>query len=73
MSQFLIQITRVDKAPVLLRPGGRGERDLVSEVTKRVKEAGVGFFRTEAQVVAAVEAALTQVLHELKSEVVPRG
>jgi hypothetical protein len=64
MSRFLIRIEDVEAGKVaLLRPGGKGERDLVAAIVAK----GVGVFRTQAQ----VEAAIRSVLLDLKSEVLP--
>lgn len=71
MSAFQITITRVDGKTVHLRPNAQGVRDLVADVVKRVRGRGVGVFRTEARVLAAVEEALIESLNDLKSEVRP--
>ncbi len=63
MSKFLISIIRPDGDKVYLHPGSQGERDLI----KSIKEKGVGFLKTESQVISAIE----EVLTELKSEVRP--
>lgn len=71
VSAFQITITRVDGKRVHLRPNAQGVRDLVEEVLRRTREKGVGVFRTEAHVLADVQAALFETLNELKSEVLP--
>jgi hypothetical protein len=63
MSDFAIKIVRKDGKPVLLKPGAQGERDFI----EAIRAKGVGWFKSEAQVVSAIK----QVLWELKSEVVP--
>ena len=63
MSRFLISIVREDGDKVFLRPGGTGERDLI----QAIKDKGIGFLKTEAKVIKAIE----EVLTELKSEVRP--
>ena len=68
-SDYLITITRVDRRPVHLIPGGAGERRLKEEIVARI--VNVGVFRTEAHVRAVVDRAVSDVLDELKSEVMP--
>jgi phenylpyruvate tautomerase PptA (4-oxalocrotonate tautomerase family) len=71
MSDFRIAIVRADGKRVLLYPGSRGERDLIETVTAAVVEKGVGIFRTETKVKAAIAEGIAEVLQVLKSEVVP--
>ena len=71
MSLYRIAIHRPDGGLVLLRPGAKGERDLIDAVVQETVAQGVGLFRTEAHVAAAVQRACERVLRELKSEVVP--
>jgi hypothetical protein len=70
MSMFHISIVRADGTEVKLRPGGRGERDLIDAVVARVATKGVAF-RPTTHVLTDVRAALTEELWALKSEVVP--
>lgn len=70
-SDYLVCIVRVDGRAVHLRPGGSRELDLVQAVADAAVEKGVGLLRTEAQVRARIVEAMTDVLHGLKSEVVP--
>lgn len=70
MPRFLLTITDTitgDRAA--LNPGGRGERDLIEDVVDATLERGVGFLKTEAQVEAALRAALHEVIGGLKREV----
>jgi hypothetical protein len=61
-SKFRIRIENVETGEAaLLHPGAQGERDLVAAIVAK----GVGVFRTQAK----VEAAIREVLLELKSEV----
>jgi len=71
MSAFLVKIVRADGYDVILRPGGSGERDLIDDIVDRIMSKGVGFFRTEAHVKNDITEAVTEVLHELKSEIEP--
>lgn len=70
-SKFLITITRHDGKEVHLRPGAHGERDLVKAIVDATLAKGVGLFRSKAHVKEDLEAALSEVLFELKSEVKP--
>lgn len=70
-SIFRISIVRDDEEPVLLHPGAKGERDLVDAITRQVVDKGVGFFRTEAHVRQAIVDGVSEILHALKSEVIP--
>lgn len=70
-SKFRISITRLDGDPVHLVPGGHGERDLIAAILDAAIAKGVGLFRTEAHVRADLEAAVEEVLTNLKSEVRP--
>ena len=71
ISRFRVVIMKEDGTFAVLHPGGKGERDMTQAITEQVIEKGVGFFKTEAQVKLAVEEAISEVLHELKSEVEP--
>lgn len=68
---FVITVADTDGKRVSIRPGGQAERDLVNEVKQRLKDKGVGFLRTEATVLAAVDEAITETLYALKSDVMP--
>lgn len=70
-SKFLISVTREDGQTVHLRPGGRGERDLVETVVNALMQKPIGVFRTKATVRQHVEDVLNDALHNLKSEVLP--
>jgi hypothetical protein len=74
MSRFRICITDTQTGErAVLVPGSTGERDLVKSVTDSIVRKGVGLFRTESQVKAAIEAGLKEVFLELKREVAPHG
>jgi hypothetical protein len=73
MSEFRIRVTHVSGRNAILVPGGQGERDLVADILARVKAKGVGVGRTEAHVLADVEAALNDALYAIKAEVLPHG
>lgn len=68
---FYISVKESNGREVQLRAGAQGERDLIAEVLAKVEAQGVGIFRTESKVLAAVQQALHEVLLELKSEVIP--
>jgi hypothetical protein len=72
-SKFRISIVRPDGYQVLMYPGSRGERDLVADIVERTLAKGVGVFRSEAHVKADLEAAITESLQALKSEIVPHA
>lgn len=71
MSAFLLAVVRKDGHRVLLVPGGAGERELIQACADAIVSRGVGVFRTEAMVRAAIEAGMAEVLWAVKSEVVP--
>jgi hypothetical protein len=68
-SKYRLVICRIDDEPVMLMPGGQGERDLVSAIVDKV--TGVGVFRTQAQVRDTVRRAIEAVLLDAKAEVKP--
>lgn len=70
MPRFLLTITdTITGERAALTPGGRGERDLIEDVVEATLEEGVGVFKTEAQVEAALRKALHTVIGGLKREV----
>lgn len=94
MSDYRISITRPDGKRVELHPGSHGERDLVDALVTKLAFLnadrlcadlaghGVGVFRSEARVLAALRAivgdaqaetrhAIEGVLRDLKGEVRP--
>jgi hypothetical protein len=74
MSRFRISIvdTKTGQTASLV-PGSTGERDFVASITEKVVRKGVGIFRTEAQVKAAIDAGVKEAIKELKREVDPHG
>ena len=69
-SQFVIRVVDLTTNEVVQwAPGMAVERQLVEDLCARVLSKGVGIFRTEAHVIADVRAAITELLHALKSEV----
>lgn len=70
MSDFRICITRSDGEPIYLYPGSTGERDLVLDLVRRVKEKGVGF-KTESHVIDDITNAINELLLDMKTEIVP--
>jgi hypothetical protein len=71
MSHYQISITRVDGKPVHLKPGSKGERDLVDAIVSATLAKGVGIFHSEDHVAQDLEDAIKEVLIDLKSEVEP--
>lgn len=71
-SQYVIQVVDTETGKVVQwAPGMAVERQLVSDLCGRVQGKGVGFMKREAQVIAAVRSALTELLFDLKSDVNP--
>lgn len=68
---FLITVTHKDGYTVSLKPGGHAEREILSEVKEKLRKAGVGWFKSEHKVLAAVHAAIEETLFALKSDVLP--
>lgn len=71
MSDFHISVKHKDGNEVRLRPGGEAERSILTEVRKRLEEQGVGWLKSEAKVLAAVDKAITETFFALKSDVLP--
>ena len=70
---YRLQIVREDGHAVKFRPGTRSEEgDFVAAVTDRIVAKGVGVFRTEAKVRAAIQAGFTEVFDNLKRNVEPK-
>ena len=74
MSQYRIQVIDADgNVAHSWVPGSVVEQEIVSTVTKKIMERGVGFWRTEANVRDKVEQSLLSYLHDLKARVKPHG
>lgn len=71
-SQFVIRVERADGESVELIPGGHGERDFIAACTAAIVAKGVGVFRTEAQVKAAILGGIHDAFLAVKAEVVPK-
>lgn len=56
---------------VRIKPGGTAERQIGADIAERLKGMGVGFFKTEATVLQAVEQAVNDVFRKLKSDIIP--
>ena len=71
MSEFYIQVIHKPTRTILAKwaPGLAAEKDFEQELLDRVKAKGVGFLRTEAQVIEAVRSSLKALLYDLKSKV----
>lgn len=68
---FIISIKDEDGFEVRLRPGGAAERSISYQVIKKLEDHGVGWFKSEANVLAAVEKAIKETVYELKSDILP--
>ena len=71
MTNYLLTIIRTDQDPVYLIPGGTGERELITAIVDATLAKGVGVLRTKAHVKTALTQAILEVVHSLKSEVLP--
>lgn len=71
-SDYIIQVVQRSTGQVVeWAPGQAVERDLVTELGSRVAAKGVGIARSTDHVVADVQAALKELLFDLKSDVPP--
>jgi hypothetical protein len=71
-SQFKIQIVHADSGVVYeWAPGQQVERDFIQQIVDRVAAEGVGVAKTQAQVLAVIKKAITDLLWELKADVRP--
>lgn len=70
MTVFLLQIVKPDGSVVQLPAGGKLERDLIQVCTAAIVSKGVGFWKTESQVKAAIEAGIAEAIRDLKFETV---
>lgn len=68
MRMFLLQIVTPEGHVVRFPGGGPMEADLVARATERTIERGVGLFRTESQVRAALAEGISEAIYELKEE-----
>lgn len=70
-SQYLVQIVDKKTRQVVnsWQPGLQAELEFEAELLRRVQKMGVGVFRTEAHVLKDVQAAIRELLYELKSRV----
>lgn len=69
-SEYLIQVVHKKSGRIAQwAPGLKVEKDLEAELLNRIKEKGVGVFRTESRVLAAIQTALRELLFDLKSKV----
>lgn len=70
ISDFRIQIVHAKTGRVVeWLPGAKIETDLVRELVYRLRNRGVGVFKTEAAVLKAVEEEFAALLWELKKQV----
>jgi hypothetical protein len=70
-SQYRIQVYDTQSGRVVASwlPGAEDEQDMIADIAERVRAQGVGVFRTEARVVAAVYQALADGLYAMKERV----
>ena len=69
-SQFLLQIIDRDSDQVIkLEPGGRVEREIVADLTKRILDKPIGLFSTRTQVAKIVEDCFNELILELKKQI----
>lgn len=69
MPRFLLQIVDTTRGTVLKLPaGGQIERDLITACTDRIVRKGVGIWKTERQVRAAIADGITETIQDLKQE-----
>lgn len=61
----------MDGKQVHLKPGAKGERDLVDAIVSATLAKGVGVLRSEDHVALDLTDAINEVLFDLKSEVEP--
>jgi glycerol-3-phosphate responsive antiterminator len=63
---FRLQITDLNGEVIELKPGGKLEIDFIEACTNEITAHGVGVFKTEAQVRAAIKAGISNVIRTLK-------
>lgn len=68
---LIICVKDTDGREVRVKPGGSSERQLIDGVHEHLKEVGVGFLKSEASVLQAVEDALQKSFLSLKSDILP--
>lgn len=69
-SEFLIQIVHKDTGKVIdWSPGLLAEKEFVEELCTRVSQKDIGITKTKAQVKAAVQESVKELLYDLKSKV----
>ena len=69
-ASFKLQIVYPDGSPLTFEAGGRFERDLVDSCVNVIMKKGVGFFKTEKKVRAAIEEGIKEAIFDLKAETV---
>lgn len=70
MSEFVMQIIHRQTGKVVSwAPGLDVEVELIDNLIERVRAKRVGWFRSEAKVVSAVQDALNELLYDLKRQV----
>jgi hypothetical protein len=69
-SRFLLRIIdRATNEVVEFEPGLAAEKVFVEDCVKQIVKQGVGFFKSEAHVAAAIEAGIQQAILELKAQI----
>lgn len=70
MSDYRMQVIHASSGKVVgWKPGADIEVDLINELCDRLTKRGVGLFRTEATVLAAVREEFASLLFDLKRKV----
>jgi hypothetical protein len=73
-SRFYLQIVDKDTGEIVSswEPGSRAETDVLAELSVRLSGRGVGWGRTTKHVMADLSHAWHALLHDLKSQVLPK-
>ena len=72
MSDYLIQVINKKNGNVVIAkwsPGFKVEKDFEDELVARIRQKGVGWFKSEEKVARAVVEAFKELLYDLKSQV----
>ena len=72
MSDYLIQVIHRNGGHAVISrwaPGLKVEKDFEDELVARIRQKGVGWFKSEEKVTGAVALALKELLYDLKAQV----
>jgi hypothetical protein len=70
-SRFEFAIIDKQTGNIVVKTEPLGTHDIISQFVKRLRDKGVGFFRTENHVAADAQSALEELIFELKAKVQP--